>query len=75
MQGEGSYLNIHHTVKIAVVPNIKATLRFLNILFQLDVRFNIFIRLDVRFSYHLWLDIWFRFYDFYLFKLDIEIDL
>ena len=24
-QGEGSYLNIHHTVKIDVIPNTKAT--------------------------------------------------
>ena len=34
-----------------------------------------FIRLDVRFIYHLWLDIWFSFYHFYLFRLDIDIDL
>ena len=43
----------------------------------LDVRFNIlfvfFIGLDVRFL--VLLDIWFSFYHFYLFRLDIEIDL
>ena len=58
-------------------------IRFLNILIafsiELDVRFNIlfvfFIRLDVRFSFHLSLDIWFSFYHFYLFGLDIKIDL
>ena len=51
----------------------------LNIMFELDVRFDIlfvfFIGLNVRFSFHLWLDIWFSFYHFYLFGLDIQIDL
>ena len=79
MQGEGSYLNIHHTVKTDVVPNIKATLffligdliriRFLNIVFELDFRFDIYIGLDIRFLFLL--DIWFTFYYFYLFGLDI----
>ena len=62
-------------------------IRFLNIMFELDVRFDIlfvfFIGLNVRFhflldiwfSFHLWLDIRFSFYHFYLFGLVIEIDL
>ena len=59
----------------SLLESVKGLCSLLDLMLGLTSSFVFFIRLDVRFSFHLWLDIRFSFYHFYLFGLDIEIDL
>ena len=64
-----NHLNIHHTAKIAVIPNDKAA--FFLISNFIHIRFS-FHHFNIWFVFFFELDVRFSFYYFFLFGLDVR---